>query len=87
VQAPASTTAPHCQAELGGAQRAREARRGGEPIDRLRRIQEIAFQEPPLRQRLEKVATYWYQLEGVEPAPEALSIAVNSDCVRFSPAP
>jgi hypothetical protein len=87
VQAPASTTAPHCQAELVVAQRALEARRDGEPIDRLLRIQEIAFQEPPRRQRLETVATRWYQLEGVEPVPEELSIAVISDCVRFSPAP
>jgi len=87
VPAPASTTAPHCQSELVVAQRALEARRDGEPIDRLLRIQEIAFQEPPRRQRLEKVATHWYQLEGDEPVPEALSIAVNSDCVRFSPAP
>ena len=69
------------------AQRALEARREGEPIDRLLRIQEIAFQEPPRRQRLEKVATRWYQLEGEEPVPEALSIAVISDCERFSPAP
>jgi hypothetical protein len=69
------------------AQRALEARRQGEPIDRLLRIQEIAFQEGARRQRLEKVATQWYQLEGPEPIPEALSIAVISDCVRFSPAP
>ena len=87
VPEPASTTAPHCQAELVVAQRALEARRQGEPIDRLLRIQEIAFQESPRRQRLEKVATFWYQLEGEEPIPEALSIAVISDCVRFSPAP
>jgi hypothetical protein len=85
--APLPTTAPHCQAELVVAQRALEARRQGEPIDRLLRIQEIAFQEGPRRQRLEKVATRWYQLEGDEPIPEALSIAVISDCVRFSPAP
>jgi hypothetical protein len=78
---------PHCQAELVVAQRALDARRQGEPIDRLLRIQEIAFQEGPRRQRLEKVATRWYQLEGAEPIPEALSIAVISDCVRFSPAP
>ena len=81
-------TAPHCQAELVVAQRALEARRQGEPLDRLLRIQEIAFQEPTARrQRLETVATRWYQLEGDEPIPEALSIAVISDCVRFSPAP
>ena len=84
---PAYTAAPHCQAELVVAQRALEARRQGEPIDRLLRIQEIAFQVPPRRQRLELVATRWYQLEGEEPIPEALSIAVVSDCVRFSPAP
>ena len=77
--APAPTTAPHCQAELLVAQRALEARRQGEPIDRLLRIQEIAFQEPPRRQRLETVATRWYRLEGAEPVPEALSIAVISD--------
>jgi hypothetical protein len=85
--APLTSTPPHCQAELVVAQRALEARRQGEPIDRLLRIQEIAFQEPPRRQRLEKVATRWYELEGAEPVPEALSIAVISDCVRFSPAP
>ena len=87
--APASAyaPAPHCQAELVVAQRALVARRLGEPLDRLLRIQEIAFQDPPRRQRLEKVATRWYQLEGDEPIPEALSIAVISDCVRFSPAP
>ena len=79
--------APHCQAELVVAQRALDARRQGEPIDRLLRIQEIAFQEGARRQRLEKVATQWYQLKGPEPIPEALSIAVISDCVRFSPAP
>jgi len=87
ASAPVPTTAPHCQDELLVAQRALEARRQAEPIDRLLRIQEIAFQEPPRRQRLEEVATRWYQLEGEEPIPEALSIAVISDCVRFSPAP
>jgi hypothetical protein len=83
----ADATAPHCEAELVVAQRALEARRQGEPIDRLLRIQEIAFQEGPRRQRLEKVASRWYQLEGDDPIPEALRIAVISDCVRFSPAP
>jgi len=85
---PASTAAPHCEAELVVAQRALEARREGEALDHLLRIQEIAWQEPPARrQRLEKVATSWYQLEGEEPIPEVLRIAVISDCVRFSPAP
>lgn len=86
--APPSTTAPHCQAELVVAQRALDARREGVPLDRLLRIQEIAWQEPAARrQRLETVARRWYELEGDEPIPEALSIRVISDCVHFSPAP
>jgi len=85
---PDSTAAPHCEAELVVAQRALDARREGEALDRLLRIQEIAWQEPAeRRQRLEKVATSWYQLEGDEPAPEALRTAVIGDCARFSPAP
>ncbi|HEU4778301.1 MAG TPA: hypothetical protein VFS58_00315 [Steroidobacteraceae bacterium] len=87
ASAPASTP-PHCKAELVVAQRALEARRQGDPLDRLLRIQEIAWQEPPARRRrLEEVATRWYQFEGEEPIPEALSIRVISDCVHFSPAP
>ncbi len=82
-----SAAAPHCEAELVVAQRALQARRQGEPIDRLLRIQEIAFAEPPRRELLEHVARSWYQREGDEPTPEALRIAVISDCMRFSPAP
>ena len=86
--APAATNAPpHCEAELVVAQRALAARAEGQPLDRLLRIQEIAFQEPVRRQRLEKVATFWFQYEGPEPIPEALRIGVISDCVRTSPAP
>ena len=84
---PVPANAPHCEAEVEVAKRALEARRQSEPIDRLLRIQEIAFEEPSRRQRLEKVATRWYQLEGDDPIPEALRIAVITDCVRFSPAP
>ena len=78
---------PHCEAELLVAQRALVARTDGEPLDRLLRIQEIAFQEPARRLRLEKVATDWFNLEGAEPNPEALRIAVISNCMRVSPAP
>ena len=86
--APEATPAPHCEAELVVAQRALEARRHGEPLDRLLRIREIAWQEPAARRlRLEKVAARWYELDGEEPMPEALSVAVTSDCLRFSPAP
>jgi hypothetical protein len=85
---PVPATAPHCQAELVVAQRALKARSEGVPLDRLLRIQEIAWQEPAVRrQRLEEVATRWYQFEGEDPIPEALRIRVISDCVHFSPAP
>ena len=86
--ASASTNAPpHCEAELVVAQRALAARAEGQPLDRLLRIQEIAFQEPVRRQRLEKVATFWFQHEGPVPIPEALRLGVISNCVMTSPAP
>jgi hypothetical protein len=86
--APSSRTPPHCEDELVVAQRALDARRNDEPFDRLLRIQEIAWQEPAARRhRLAQVAARWYELEGDEPIPEALRIAVISDCVRLSPAP
>jgi hypothetical protein len=81
------TGPPHCEAELVVAQRAIEMRKQGEPLDRVLRIQEVAWQEPAARrERLEKVATRWYGYEG-EFVPEALRIAVISDCVQHSPAP
>jgi hypothetical protein len=83
----AANAPPHCEAELVVAQRALAARAEGQPLDRLLRIQEIAFQEPVRRQRLEKVATVWFQYEGPEPAPEALRLGVIGECVKASPAP
>jgi hypothetical protein len=87
---PATATAiapSHCEAELAVARRALAARAEGQPLDRLLRIQEIAFQEPVRRQRLEKVATFWFQYEGPEPIPEALRVGVIGECVKSSPAP
>jgi hypothetical protein len=78
---------PHCEAELVVAQRAIAARAEGQPLDRLLRIQEIAFQEPARRDRLEKIATAWFQHEGPALAPEALRAGVIADCVRITPAP
>jgi len=80
-------TPPHCELELVVAQRALAARAEGQPIDRLLRIQEIAFQEAVRRQRLEKVATFWFEHEGPDPIPEALRLGVITDCMRTSPAP
>jgi hypothetical protein len=84
---PEPALTPRCGAELEIAQRALEARRRREPLDRLLRIQEIAFQDPPWRARLESVATRWYQWTGDEPAPEALRDAVVRNCELFTPAP
>jgi hypothetical protein len=77
----------HCEAELVVAQRAIEMRKRGEPLDRVLRIQEVAWQEPAeRRRRLEAVATRWFNYEG-EFLPEALRIVVLSDCAQRSPAP
>jgi hypothetical protein len=75
----------HCETELNIARRAIDARRGGEPLDRVLRIQEIAFESSPTRRaRLEKVATRYFNYEG-EFQPEALRIAVISDCMQATP--
>ena len=73
---------PRCEEELLVAQRAREARGQGDPLDRLLRIQEIAFQEPTRRARLEKVATYWFKLPS-EPSAEDLRDSAIRNCLEF----
>jgi hypothetical protein len=84
---PASAAPAHCEAELVVAQRALDMKKQGEPLDRVLRMQEIAWQETPQRrERLEKVATRWYGYEGSFQA-EALRIAVISDCRQSVPAP
>ena len=56
----------HCQVELDIARRAAESRSIGEPLDRLLRIQEIAWQkDDKLRERYTRLATRWYN----EPGP------------------
>ena len=73
---------PLCEEELLVAERALEARADDVPLDRLLRIQEIAFQEPPRRARLEKVAVAWFNLNGTELDADALRVAVVGDCVK-----
>lgn len=81
------TAPPHCEAELIVAQRAREFRASAEPLDRLLRIPEIAWQEPPARRRrLEEVATTWFG-HAPGPLPEDLRKTVIRNCLEFSPAP
>jgi hypothetical protein len=75
----------HCETELAIARRAIEARRGGEPFDRVLRMQEIAFESLPERRvRFEEVATRYFNYEG-EFQPAALRIAVISACQQASP--
>ena len=72
-----------CRLELEIAQRAIEARSIGEPLDRLLRIQEIAWQEDAkLRERLAQLATRWYN----EPGPvdaQRLGRDVVTGCIEF----
>lgn len=76
-----------CEAELVVAQRAIEMRKQGAPLDRVLRIQEIAWQEQPARrERMENVATRWFGYEG-DFAPASLRIAVINDCERALQAP
>jgi hypothetical protein len=76
---------PHCEVELVVARRARAARAEGQPLDRLLRIQEIAFEEPPHRQRLETVAARWFKHEGAEFDPETLRAVVMRECINTKP--
>lgn len=82
---PAAPT--RCEEELGVAQRAIDMRRHGDPLDRVMRIPEIAWQEsPPRRARLEQVATEWFN-RGGDIAPSALRAVVVNDCQQHPPAP
>ncbi len=84
----AATPAPaRCEEELTVAERAIDMRRHGDPLDRVLRIQEIAWQESaPRRARLEQVATQWFDREG-DMAPSALRAVVVNDCQQHPPAP
>ena len=90
---PAPTAEPRmaapaqCEAELTVAKRALEMKQRGEPLDRVLRMQEIAWEESPeRRKRLESVATRYYGYEGSFSAA-ALRSAVINDCQRYAPAP
>ena len=85
--APAASSTEACEFELQIALRAMEMRRQSEPLDRLLRIQEIAWQKPAeRRERLEKDALRWYDYQGPISA-EALRTAVIGDCEQFTRAP
>jgi hypothetical protein len=85
---PLPRATPQCEEELQVAELALAARRDSEPLDRLLRIQSIAFQrDPKRRERLENVARKWFARMGADPDAAELRHAVLRDCWRFSPAP
>lgn len=78
--------AAECEEELVVAQRAIDLRKEGAPLDRVLRIQEIAWQEiPERRERLASVATRWFNYSG-NFSPETLRIAVINACEPTTPA-
>lgn len=78
----ADTLSATCALELDIARRAREARSVGEPLDRVLRIQEIAWQEDEKkRERLTQVATHWYSQTGSVDAA-LLRQRVAEDCEK-----
>lgn len=74
-----------CRVELDIARRAVASRSIGEPLDRLLRIQEIAWQDDAkVRDRLTVLATRWYETSGpVDPA--RLRNTVVDECVAAKP--
>ena len=98
TEAPAEVSAPRpaqpavaapaqCETELVVAQRAIEMKQQGEPLDRVLRMQEIAWENSAeRRKRLEQVATRYYGYEGSF-RPGSLRSAVINDCQQSAPAP
>ena len=83
----APAVAAHCEAELAVARRAIQLRDEGAPLDRVLRMQEIAWVEAAeRRQRLETVATRWFGYEGRFSA-DALRSAVVNACQQAAAGP
>lgn len=82
---------PACEEELQVAERALKMRRDGEPLDRLLRMDRIAFQnDEKRRERLGSVARHWFEREGPDPDAVTLHAEVLRDCrnaAAVSPAP
>ena len=77
-----------CQEEQEVVERALKMRRDGEPLDRLLRIQLIAFQADPLRrERLQVVARKWFEREGRDPNAATLRREALRDCQAANRAP
>ena len=75
----------HCDVELDIARRAAASRSIGEPLDRLLRIQEIAWEkDEKLRERYTQLATHWYNAPGPVDAAR-LRREVVAACVNAMP--
>lgn len=77
-----------CEEERVVAERALKMRRDGEPLDRLLRMDRIAFQsDVKRRERLEAVARQWFEREGRDPDAVSLRGEVLRDCRSTLAAP
>jgi len=77
-----------CEEERVVAERALKMRRDGEPLDRLLRMDRIAFQsDAKRRERLEAVARQWFEREGRDPDAASLRGEVLRDCRSALAAP
>jgi hypothetical protein len=84
VPAPASISGD-CELEILVARRAIEARDAGEPLDRLLRMREIAFEEDVARrERLVTVATRWFGHEGAI-GPFSVRREAAAECAAATP--
>jgi hypothetical protein len=80
ANAPAS---PECEKEYAVAALAVAARNDNEPLDRLLRRSEIAWESAPImKERLTQIAIHWYQRPEI---PADVRAAAISDCVRNGP--
>ena len=73
-----------CEVEAFVAQRAIEARDAGDPLDRLLRIREIAFEaDETRRERLAQVAKRWFaHAEAI--GPFSVRRAAAAECAEFA---
>lgn len=84
---PATALSVACEEELAIATLALEMRDQGDPIDRVLRTPEIAWQQDATRrERLQAVATRWHAYDGAF-APDTLRAIVAADCEPATPAP
>ena len=79
-EAPRTPIVVACEVELTVAQHAIDARRNGDPLDRLLRTREIAFEDDVARrERLSRIARRWFE-DSATPDATQLRRVVYSEC-------